>query len=158
MKKPMTMPLFTIFMLLTLAFPCGCRNQIEVDGEHYDMLTEDETRQLLAFARETLIQNSPLAQKRRSPDSPQLLTIEEARKIRSSEPELKIEYRGDCSGEAVVIWDLEKHKFEVVVDGVLNETSPFKRNVMVRVMKKYGPVLDFRESQRTKNGTVPTRP
>ena len=134
--------------LALLALVCGCRNQIEVDGEHYDMLNDDEVAELVILARETLLRNSEKL----------LVPVDEAAAIRRMDPEMKIDYRGDCSGEAVVTWDMPRRKYEVVLDGQLNESSPFKRNLMVRIMKKHGPVLDFRESQRALKGTAPARP
>ena len=122
-----------------LSILSGCRNRIEVDGQHYDMLNEREIAEIVAFARATLEHNSP-----------KLVRPSELVEIKSREPELKINYRGDCYGDAVVIWDLADRKYEVVVDGVLNDTSPLKRNMMLRVMKKYrdDAVIDF--SKRAK--------
>jgi len=141
--------------LPTALLICSCRNQINVNGESYDMLTERETVELVLFARKTLVRNSPLAKKsRRPPDEPTLLSAEEAQAVRSTEPDLQIDYRGDCSGEAVVTWDLPQRKIEVVIQGQLNETNPFKRDLMVRIMKKYGPVLDMRKGE----GAPPPKP
>ena len=133
-----------MLFLTAVAFFCvlgltGCRNQIEVDGQHYDMLNEREVAEIVAFARATLEHNSP-----------KLVRPSELVEIKSRAPELKINYRGDCYGDAIVIWDLADRKYEVVVDGELNETSPLKRNMMLRVMKKYpaDAVIDF--SKRAK--------
>ena len=136
-----------------VAFLCvlgltGCRNQIEVDGQHYDMLNEREIAEIVAFARATLEHNTP-----------KLVRPSELIEIKSKEPELKINYRGDCYGDAIVIWDLADRKYEVVVDGFLNETSPLKRNMMLRVMKKYrdDAVIDFSKKARIP-GKTPARP
>ena len=145
-----------LLALTPMLFMCSCRSHVEVNGKSYDALTERETFELVLFARETLIKNSPLAKKtRRAPNDPTLLSTDEAKMVRSTEPELKIDYRGDCYGEAVVIWDMPKRKYEVVIEGMFNETSPFKRDVMVRIMKKHGPVLDFRDSQRKQRALAP---
>ena len=147
-NRYVSLPLFALLLV------CGCRSSIEIDGESYSTLTESERSELVFFARQTLIRNSPLAKKKhRDPDSPDLITIDEAKEVRAVEPDLKIEYRGDCSGEAVVTWDLPNRKIEVVIDGRLND--PYKRDLMLRVMKKYGPVLDFRDK---KAGTAPAKP
>ena len=131
--------ILTLFAIPVLGILTGCRNQIEVDGQHYDMLNERETAEIVAFARAALEHNSP-----------KLVRPSELVEIKSKEPELKINYRGDCYGDATVIWDLTDRKYEVVVDGELNETSPLKRNMMLRVMKKYpaDAVIDF--SKRAK--------
>lgn len=131
--------ILTLFAIPVLGILTGCRNQIEVDGQHYDMLNEREVAEIVAFARATLEHNSP-----------KLVRPSELVEIKSKEPELKINYRGDCYGDATVIWDLADRKYEVVVDGELNETSPLKRNMMLRVMKKYpaDAVIDF--SKRAK--------
>ena len=131
-----------VFSLFAVAFAvilAGCRSQIEVDGQHYDMLNDQEISEIVAFARATLEHNAP-----------KLVRPSELVEIKSKEPELKINYRGDCYGDATAIWDLADRKYEVVVDGVLNETSPLKRNMMLRVMKKYpaDAVVDF--SKRAK--------
>ena len=135
MKKYVFAPAAILF----LGILAGCRNRIEVDGQHYDMLTEREVAEIVAFARATLEHNSP-----------KLVRPSELVEIKSKTPELKINYRGDCYGDAAVIWDLADRKYEVVVDGELNETSPLKRNMMLRVMKKYpaDAVIDF--SKRAK--------
>ena len=133
--------LFPCFIaLLFSAFALtGCRSRIEVDGQHYDMLNEREVAGIVAFARAALEHNSP-----------KLVRPGELAEIKSREPELKINYRGDCYGDATVIWDLADRKYEVVVDGQLNETSPLKRNMMLKVMKKYrdGAVIDFSNRYR----------
>ena len=148
---------YALLPLLALMLVCGCRSRIEVDGESYSMLTDRERAELVFFARQTMIRNSPLSTKKhRDPDSPDLITIDEANEVRAVEPDLKIEYRGDCAGEAVVTWDLPNRKIEVVIEGQLND--PYKRDLMLRVMKKYGPVLDFRDKQDKKAGAVSPQP
>ena len=125
---------FSLFAVALAGILAGCRNRIEVDGQRYDMLNEREVAEIVAFARATLEHNSP-----------KLVRPAELVEIKEKEPELKISYRGDCYGDATVIWDLADRKYEVVVDGELNETSPLKRNMMLRVMKKYpaDAVVDF---------------
>ena len=130
---------FSLFAVALAGILAGCRSQIEVDGQHYDMLNEREVAEIVAFARATLEHNSP-----------KLVRPAELVEIKAREPELRINYRGDCYGDATVIWDLADRKYEVVVDGQLNETSPLKRNMMLRVMKKYPPdaVVDFSKRAR----------
>lgn len=130
---------FSLFAVAVSGLLAGCRSQIEVDGQHYDMLNEREISEIVAFARATLEHNSP-----------KLVRPSELVEIKAKSPELKINYRGDCYGDAAVIWDLADRKYEVVVDGYLNETSPLKRNMMLRVMKKYpaDAVIDFSKRAR----------
>ena len=143
--KKYVFPLFAVALAGILA---GCRNRIEVDGQHYDMLNEREVAEIVAFARATLEHNSP-----------KLVRSSELVEIKSQAPEVRINYRGDCYGDAAVIWDLADRKYEVVVDGELNETSPLKRNMMLRVMKKYrdDAVIDFSNKARIP-GKMPARP
>ena len=130
---------FFLFAVMASGILAGCRSRIEVDGQRYDMLNDREVAEIVAFARATLEHNSP-----------KLVRSSELVEIKSQAPEVRINYRGDCYGDATVIWDLADRKYEVVVDGELNETSPLKRNMMLRVMKKYPPdaVVDF--SKRAK--------
>lgn len=130
---------------LLLASVSGCRSKIAVNGESYSMLNEREERELVMLARETLIRNAK-----------KLVAQDEVEDIRRMEPELRIDYRGDCSGEAVVIWDLKRIKLEVVYEGELNDSDPRRRNIIVRAMKKYPPVLDMRKEQRRRK-TPPVR-
>ena len=131
----------TIFIfaavVAALSFCCGCRTHVEVDGHSYAALTEREVRELVALARATMEKNSP-----------RHASAAEVAVIRSTEPEIKIDYRGDCSGEAAVIWELRDRRIEVVFDGVLNDSDPFRRNIMLRVMQKHPEVLDFRPGRR----------
>ena len=130
---------FALFAVAVSGILTGCRNQIEVNGQHYDMLNERETAEIVAFARAALEHNSP-----------KLVRPSELVEIKKLDPELKINYRGDCYGDATVIWDLADRKYEVIVDGRLNETSPLKRSMMLRVMKKYrsDAVIDFSKRAR----------
>ena len=135
----MKMRFLTAMVFLGLLGVTGCRNQIEVDGQSYDMLNEQEIAEIVAFARGTLEHNTP-----------KLVRPAELAEIKTTRPELKINYRGDCYGDAIVVWDLADRKYEVVLDGQLNDTSPFKRNLRLMVSKKYrdDAVIDF--SKRSK--------
>ena len=121
-----------------LGFCCGCRNHIEVNGRSCAMLTEREVDELVTLARATMAKKSP-----------KHATAEELAEIRSTAPEIKIDYYGNCLGEAVIGWDLKTRKVEIVYDGQLNSTDPRERDMMLRVMEKQPPVLDFRPGYRT---------
>ena len=125
----------------------GCRNQVVVNGRSYAMLNEREERELVMLARETLIRNAS-----------KLITADEVAEVRRLEPETKIDYRGDCFGEAVVCWDLKRIKLEIVYEGKLNDSDPRQRNLFVRTMKKYPPVLDLRREQRRRRAPTPRQP
>lgn len=141
--------LVTVFLtaVLLAASVSGCRSRIVVNGESYSMLNEREERELVILARETLIRNAK-----------KLVTQDEVEELRRREPELRIDYRGDCSGEAVVIWDLKRIKLEVVYEGELNDSDPRRRNIIVRAMKKYPPVLDMRKEQRRRKTPPVSKP
>lgn len=116
-----------------LGICCGCRNHIDVNGRSCAILNEREVRELVILARETMAKNSP-----------RHASAEEVAEIRRTEPEVKINYYGNCLGEAVIIWDLKTRKIEIVYDGQLNSTDPRERDMMLRVMEKQPPMLDFR--------------
>ena len=116
-----------------LAFCCGCRNHIDVNGRSCAMLTEREVDELVTFARGTMAKNSP-----------KHASAEELAEIRSTAPQIKIDYYGNCLGEAVISWDLKTRKIEIIYDGQLNSTDPRERDMILRVMEKQPPVLDFR--------------
>ncbi|MBQ6352359.1 MAG: hypothetical protein IJJ28_03730 [Lentisphaeria bacterium] len=133
--------------VLMLAAAGGCRSHVRVNGKSYAMLNAREERELVLLARETLIRNSK-----------KLITAEETSELRRREPELDIEYRGDCFGEAVVAWDLPRIKLEVVYEGQLNDPDPRRRGIFVRTMKKYPPVLDLRKEQRRRKTPAKRQP
>ena len=112
---------------------CGCRNHVVVDGRSCAMLTDGEIRDLVALARVTMAKNSP-----------KHATAEEVAAIRRLEPDVKIRYYGNCLGEAVVGWDLEKRKIEIIYDGLLTSTNPEERDMVLRVMEKHTGTIDFR--------------
>lgn len=122
---------------------CGCRNHIEVNGRSCAMLTEREVDELVTFARATMAKNSP-----------RHASVEELAVIKSTAPEIKIDYYGNCLGEAVISWDLKTRKIEIIYDGQLNSTDPRERDMILRVMEKQPPMLDFRPGR---GRSVPSR-
>ena len=112
---------------------CGCRSYVDVNGRSCAMLNEREVRELVILARETMAKNSP-----------KHATAAEVDEIRRTEPEINIRYYGNCLGEAVICWDLKTRKIEIVYDGQLNSTDPQERDMILRVMDKQPPMLDFR--------------
>ena len=133
-----TKKLLRRFVLLAIGtasmiFCWGCRNHIDVDGRSCSMLTAGEERDLVNFARVIMVRNSP-----------RHATAAELTEIKRTEPELKIKYYGNCIGKAVVSWKLKTRKIEIVFDGVLNSNDPRERDVALRVMDEYPPLIDFR--------------
>jgi len=124
-------------MCLVGAACCGCRSHVEVDGKSYAALTDDEMRELVVMARATMAKNSPSHASKA-----------EVAEMRRIEPDIKIRYYGNCIGEAVVSWELEDRRIEIVYDGVLNSTDPSERDIFLRVMKKQPPMLDFRPGRQ----------
>ena len=120
-----------------LALCGGCRSYVDVNGRSCAMLTEHEVRELVVFARETMAKNSP-----------RHATAAELEEIRRTEPDIKINYYGNCLGEAVISWELKTRKIEIVYDGQLNSTDPRERDMILRVMEKQPPVLDFRPGRK----------
>ena len=118
------------------ALVCGCRNHIDVNGRSCAMLTESEVRELVLLARATMAKNSP-----------RHASAEEVEEICRTEPKVKINYYGNCLGEAVIGWDLKSRKIEIVFDGQLNSRDPWERDIMLRVMAKQPEILDFRPGQ-----------
>ena len=125
----------------------GCRSYVDVNGRSCAMLTEREVRELVAMARETMAKNSP-----------RHASAAEVDEIRRTEPEIKINYYGNCLGEAVISWDLKTRKIEIVYDGQLNSTDPRERDMMLRVMEKQPPMLDFRPGRPRPQVRPPQQP
>ena len=132
-KKSFSRCLVTLAAGFALALCHGCRNHVDVDGKSCAMLTDREVHELVVVARETMAKNSP-----------KHATADEVALIRRTEPEIKIRYYGNCLGEAVIGWELETRKIEIVFDGQLNSNNPWERDIILRTMQKQPPVLDFR--------------
>ena len=130
-----------------LALCGGCRSYVDVNGRSCAMLTEREVRELVILARATMAKNSP-----------RHATAAEVEEIRSTEPEIKINYYGNCLGEAVISWELKTRKIEIVYDGQLNSTDPNERDMILRVMEKQPPVLDFRPGRPRPKVRPPQQP
>lgn len=137
MEKFFSRCLVTLAAGFALALCPGCRSYIDVDGKSCAMLTDREVRELVLVARETMAKNSP---KHATPD--------EVAEIRRTEPEIKIRYYGNCLGEAVISWELETRKVEIVFDGQLNSNNPWERDIILRTMQKQPAVLDFRPGRQ----------
>ena len=133
MKKMHSLSLVLFAAGFALVFFGGCRNHIDVNGKSCAMLTDREVRELVIVARETMAKNSP-----------KHATADEVVEMRRTEPEIKINYYGNCLGEAVIGWELATRRVEIVYDGQLNSSDPRERDMILRTIQKQPPVLDFR--------------
>ncbi len=83
--------LLTFFALANL-FLCGCGEYIIINGVSYRVLSEDEERAMLSFARMTLL------------NSGEKMTAQQKNFIRTQTPKIRISYTGDKSGRASYEW------------------------------------------------------
>lgn len=75
-----------------LSLFCGCAPTMTVNGQTYTILTQSEEQELVTQARRLLGRPG------------KALNKEEVRFVQKTDPEVKIEYQGDRTGEAQVIW------------------------------------------------------
>jgi len=78
--------------VLSLVVQWGCAPTLTVNDKTYYVLTKDEEQILVKEARRLLIAPS------------KALTKEEVRVVQTAEPEVKIRYIADRTGEAKIIW------------------------------------------------------
>lgn len=76
----------------TLSLFCGCAQTMTINGQTYTVLTQSEEQELVTLARRLLGRPG------------KALNEEEVRFVQKSAPELKINYSGNRSGEAQLIW------------------------------------------------------
>ena len=76
---------------LLAVFAAGCGEHIIVNGVSYRVLSEDEQKEMVQFARITLIQNEKL-------------TPAQQAYIRKNEPDIKLSYTGNKIGKASYQW------------------------------------------------------
>lgn len=75
-----------------LSLFCGCAPTMTVNGQTYTVLTQSEEQELVTQARRLLGRPG------------KALNKEEVRFVQKTDPEVKIEYQGDRTGEAQIIW------------------------------------------------------
>ena len=75
-----------------LSLFCGCAPTMTVNGQTYTILTQSEDQELVTQARRLLGRPG------------KALNKEEVRFVQKTDPEVKIEYQGDRTGEAQIIW------------------------------------------------------
>jgi len=91
----------------------GCAPTVVVDGVRYTALTERQRAQMVAFCRRSIKLN---AQGK--------LTRQEVAFIQRNEPEIKIQYTGDCYGYATVAWYLPTRTIDMKFAGDLLSERP----------------------------------
>lgn len=79
-----------VFSVLSMIFS-GCGEHIIVNGVSYKILTESEQKEMVQFARLTLIRGEKL-------------THAQQNYIRNTEPEIRLSYTGDKTGKASYQW------------------------------------------------------
>ena len=80
-----------LITVLLAVFAAGCGEHIIVNGVSYRVLTEEELKEMVQFARITLIQNEKL-------------TPAQQNYIRKNEPEVRLSYTGSKRGRASYQW------------------------------------------------------
>ncbi len=96
-------------ILLMMCVLCGCGPSVIVDGERYDALSEAEKRQLIDMAH-TAFKRAPKA-----------VSPAELAEIMREEPEIRIEYTGDRTGEARFLWNVSGRTIGIIFSGPLLE-------------------------------------
>ena len=120
---------FTVFFLLiSLLGLCGCNSgKVLINGEWTEVLSPREEQILIGTARATLAKNKRL-------------TAQEREFIKRQEPELKIRYTGDRTGDANFIWQMPDKRVTLLMRGtIFSNTAQW----VMKVYNKGPEVLDF---------------
>ena len=88
MKKNLIVCIGALFMILL----CGCGEYIVVNGVSYRVLSQEEERAMVSFARLTLL------------NSGEDMTAAQRNYITYNEPEIYLSYKGNRSGKASYEW------------------------------------------------------
>ncbi len=124
-----------IFAVAILAFFCGCRSTITVNGVKCATLYDEEIEELVMVARYTL---------RKNLDNPKVITPSQYSIAKTSTPEIRIEYFGDITGTARLTWDFPECKTTVMIRGEL--TNPKNRYIAVSIVEKLPDIIDTTNS------------
>lgn len=84
---------------------CSCRTGTTVTGQSCYELSESEKAQLVTLARASLRKSN------------HIVTASETPKVMEEQPEFRIRYTGDKSGEAKLTWTFPKKKVSIVFVG-----------------------------------------
>lgn len=83
--------MFSIFALICIFF-CGCGERVIVNGIAYNVLNAEEEKEMLSFARMTLL------------NSNQKFTQKQKNFILNTMPDIRISYTGDKAGRISYEW------------------------------------------------------
>ena len=83
--------IYGLIMSLSILFAAGCGEHIVVNGNSYRILSEQEEKEMLRFARITLLQNEKL-------------TLAQQNYIKKTEPQVRLSYTGNKTGRASYQW------------------------------------------------------
>lgn len=126
----------------------GCAPTVTVNGETFEALTPREENDLVLIARAAL--------KR----SPKVVGLQELQTIQNTEPEVKIDYYGDRTGDAKVTWSFPDHRRTVQFRGQLLTDHMV---VQMYTVQLYDGIIDYskgkpvlrREPPQPKTGSDP---
>ncbi len=114
--KKLTAIMLAVLLAGVLA---SCRTGKTIHGDPCYTLSEAELTDMVAVARKSL----------RKPGKK--LTPEEIRHVMNSEPEITVQYEGDCCGKVKVHWTLPDKHVSVIYSGLLD--NPAKRETILEI-------------------------
>ena len=117
--------------LMLLVVLTGCRSTIKVNDKSFYMLRDSEIDELISTARYTLRVNS---------SKQKIITDSELRYALNNQPDVQIEYFGDCLGNARISWQFPERKTTVLFRGELN--NEHNRFIAVSLQEKQPEVID----------------
>lgn len=126
--------IFAVVFALCLSF-CGCtRHYRVINGETFEVLTPNEEREMKSIARAALAKSKALSSQEREA-------------IRTQQPELKIRYSGNRTGDASVSWKLPGKTVTLFMRGTFFDPSA---QWMMKVRKNQPEYLDLRYQNQRK--------
>ena len=124
----------TILLLGTLFLLAGCRGPVVmVNGSPVEALTPKEELELACIARSTLVRSK-------------VLSADEKAVIREKDPEVRIVYSGNRTGDATISWQLPKRWVAVFIRGTFFTPSA---QWMMKVRDNQPEWLDLRGQKQT---------
>jgi len=124
----------TILLLGTLFLLAGCRGPVVmVNGRPVEALTPKEELELACIARSTLVRSK-------------VLSADEKAVIREKDPEVRIVYSSDRTGDATISWQLPKRWVAVFIRGTFFTPSA---QWMMKVRDNQPEWLDLRGQKQT---------
>ena len=113
--------------VLLLGGGCGKHYKM-IHGIRYEVLSPQEENEMKSIARVTLAKSK-------------VLTSKERELLQSIQPELKIRYSGDRTGDASVSWELPTRTVTLFIRGVFFDPSA---QWMMKIRNKHPEYLDLR--------------